>query len=131
MTEVLLRCGPVGTGREVQGGTGMQQQQAPGSGPAESPYLAQHWFMRLRAPDCTEHDRAAFARWEQLSPNHAKAYADFVAQWAEQEWEVHRSEGAKYTEPENGRDDKPARRRTGRRFAWQGAATLALALLKG
>lgn len=108
----------------------MGQLQSPEVTPVESPYLAQHWFMRLRAPDCTEHDRAAFARWQQVSASHVKAYDDFVEQWAELEWDVHRCEGAEHGDLGDSRG-QIGRSRPARRFVWQGAATLALAFFKG
>ncbi|HEL5339973.1 TPA: FecR domain-containing protein [Stenotrophomonas maltophilia] len=42
---------------------------------------AHHWFARLRAPDCSAEDRAAFERWR-ADPQHAAAYANLEDLWA-------------------------------------------------
>lgn len=42
---------------------------------------AHHWFARLRAPDCSAEDRAAFERWRD-DPQHAAAYANLEDLWA-------------------------------------------------
>jgi len=37
---------------------------------------AEHWFARLRAPDCTPADKRAFERWKTADPEHAADYQD-------------------------------------------------------
>jgi transmembrane sensor len=45
-------------------------------GADESPSeAAGRWYARLRAPDCSEQDRAEFAAWRAKAPAHAEAYA--------------------------------------------------------
>lgn len=41
---------------------------------------ADHWFARLRAPDCDAQQREAFEHWRQV-PEHAAAYAQIEAIW--------------------------------------------------
>lgn len=41
---------------------------------------AHTWFARLRAPDCSAEDRAAFERWR-AQAQHAEAYADLEDLW--------------------------------------------------
>lgn len=42
---------------------------------------AEHWFVRLRAADCSELERAAFTRWRAADPAHAAAYDDVANVW--------------------------------------------------
>lgn len=37
---------------------------------------AARWYARLRAPDCTDEDRAAFEKWRAADPAHAACYFD-------------------------------------------------------
>ncbi|MCR6700952.1 MAG: FecR domain-containing protein [Dokdonella sp.] len=41
---------------------------------------AHRWFARLRAPDCSSEERAAFERWR-AEPRHADAYANLEDLW--------------------------------------------------
>lgn len=43
---------------------------------------AQQWFARLLASDCSESDRAAFARWRAADPAHDAAYRGVEDIWA-------------------------------------------------
>lgn len=52
------------------------------SATAEVRAAAQQWFARLLAPDCSEFDRAAFARWRAADPAHDAAYRGVEDIWA-------------------------------------------------
>jgi transmembrane sensor len=43
---------------------------------------AASWLLRLRAPECTEDDRARFNAWLQADPTHAREYEDLLEVWA-------------------------------------------------
>jgi transmembrane sensor len=47
----------------------------PSLGLSEGDVGAEHWFARLRAPDCTPADRSAFEQWK-ADPAHAADYRD-------------------------------------------------------
>ena len=47
----------------------------PSRRPTEGDLGAEHWFARLRAPDCTPADRRAFEQWK-ADPAHAADYSD-------------------------------------------------------
>ncbi len=42
---------------------------------------AAHWFIRLSEPDCTDAERAAFARWIDVDPAHDAAYQQVDIGW--------------------------------------------------
>lgn len=52
------------------------------SASAEIRAAAQQWFARLLAPDCSESDRVAFARWRAADPAHDEAYRQVGDIWA-------------------------------------------------
>lgn len=52
------------------------------SASAEVRAAAQQWFARLLAHDCSESERAAFARWRAADPAHAAAYRQVEDVWA-------------------------------------------------
>lgn len=43
---------------------------------------AEGWFARLRAPDCSDEEREAFASWRAADPAHARAFAATERMWA-------------------------------------------------
>lgn len=43
--------------------------------------VAQQWFARLLAPDCSQADREAFERWESAAPANRAAYAQVESVW--------------------------------------------------
>lgn len=47
----------------------------------ETHAVAQQWFARLLAPDCSETERAAFMRWRAADPAHDAAYRQVEAIW--------------------------------------------------
>lgn len=51
---------------------------------------AADWFVRLRAPECTELDRAACRRWVAEHPDHARAWQAVQLQWDRLEGLRHR-----------------------------------------
>lgn len=42
---------------------------------------AEHWFVRLRAEDCSAQERVAFERWLAADASHAVAYSDVQRVW--------------------------------------------------
>jgi len=52
------------------------------SASAEVCAAAQQWFARLLAPDCSEFERIAFARWRAADPAHDAAYRQVEDVWA-------------------------------------------------
>lgn len=48
---------------------------------AGQPDEAEHWFVRLLEPDCSDDDRAAFDRWYSARPEHAHAYREVERLW--------------------------------------------------
>lgn len=51
------------------------------SASAEVRAAAQRWFARLLAPDCSEFERTAFARWRAADPAHDAAYREVEDIW--------------------------------------------------
>lgn len=103
---------------------------------------AEAWFARLMAPDCTEAERQAFARWRDRAPAHARAYAATEGLWnrleglEEDEVVGPYAEAALRTEPMeewadamSRRASRPARRL--RRGRWRLPAAAAATLLAG
>lgn len=45
--------------------------------------LAEHWFVRLQTPGCTEEERAACARWRAANPAHEAAFREAERIWRE------------------------------------------------
>lgn len=57
-------------------GTGMKNDRSTGDALVQ----AERWFVRLASEDCSDDERAEFARWHS-QPQHAQAYADTEALW--------------------------------------------------
>jgi transmembrane sensor len=45
--------------------------------------VAERWWVRLQAPDCTEEERAACARWRAANPAHEAAFREAEGIWRE------------------------------------------------
>lgn len=93
---------------------------------------AEDWFVRLRARDCTEIERAAFRRWLQESPDNETAYSHVQKVW-ERTAELRRNPAIADATREALDARAPRRRRwvADRRWRWPAAAAAALALAVG
>ncbi|CAD5108449.1 FecR family protein [Zestomonas carbonaria] len=97
------------------------------SSPAASDSLideAAYWCMRLHAEDCTDEERAAFERWVQSDPAHAREYQAMLDIWQVSE---HLPRQAMPTDGLPPPPQAPSRRRL-RRPAMAVAAALLLSL---
>lgn len=93
---------------------------------------AEDWFARMRAPGCTEIERAAFRRWLQESADNEAAYQQVQTVW-ERTARLRTSPGIADATREALQARAPHRRRrlAGRRWQWPAAAAAALALAVG
>jgi transmembrane sensor len=76
---------------------------------------AEQWFVRLRAPDCTEAERLEFERWKATDPDNAAGYTDVER--------LYERTLALRADPEVSRATQDALRRSERRVATQGRVT--------
>lgn len=86
---------------------------------------AAYWCMRLQADDCTDEERAAFKRWLEADPAHAREYQAMLDIWQVSEHLPRRATPETTSHPPVSR--KPSRRRPFRPAAAL-AATLFLSL---